>query len=116
MATRPALIVSALLLAFSANSAEIDYQRKWCADHKGRLEVTVPGGRIDCLTDRYAVEFDFAPKWKDCIVQAKWYAIQTGRIPACALITSPTQDIYLKYLEDYLHGTDSYIRVWRIPK
>lgn len=53
--------------------------------------------RVDCLTSNLAVEFDFAPKWAECIGQALYYGKKTKRIPACALIMeNPIKDeIYL---------------------
>jgi hypothetical protein len=33
----------------------------------GQKEVTVSGGRVDILTDEYAIEVDFAKKWKESI-------------------------------------------------
>lgn len=119
MARVTSRLVAALagsLLASGAFAAEADYQRPWCQTMGGRLEIVVKGGRIDCLTDRYAVEFDFARKWKECISQARWYGLQTGKIPACALIVSPSDDRYLRYIEDYLSGTDTYVKVITVPK
>ena len=105
-----------LLLPTLSLAAERDYQDPWCARMGGKTEVPVKGGRVDCLTDRYAVEVDFAPKWKECIAQGRWYGIQTGKIPGCLLIVGPGQEKYVRYVEDYLFGTDVYIRIWTVPK
>ena len=35
--------------------------------------------RVDCLTDIYAVEFDFANKWAESIGQVEYYALKTGK-------------------------------------
>ena len=35
--------------------------------------------RVDCLTDKYAVEFDFANKWAESIGQALHYQLMTGK-------------------------------------
>ncbi len=50
---------------------ERHYQTQWCNAQGGKMEVRVRGGRVDCVTARFAVEFDFAPKWKECISQAR---------------------------------------------
>lgn len=73
------------------------YQQRECIDRWGmtpdRMEYKVPNdptpstpGRIDCLLPGHAVEFDFAPKWPECVGQALYYAKKTGKAPACALI------------------------------
>lgn len=77
---------------------EKKYQAVWCNAHKGAMEYKLPDkARIDCLTDTLAVEFDFAPKWAECIGQAIYYGKKTKRTPACVLIMeNPVKDeIYL---------------------
>lgn len=44
------------------------------------------GTRVDCLTDRLAIEVDFAHKWAESIGQAMNYAAATGKQPAVILI------------------------------
>lgn len=112
-------ILAILLMAIipqCTRAAEVDYQRAWCAAHNGQMEVIVPGGRIDCLTDRYAVEFGFAAKWKEDLAQARWYALKTGKIAAYAVIVGPGDEQYLEYIEDYLSGHDVYVKVIIIAK
>ena len=53
--------------------------------------------RVDCLTEKYAVEVDFAPKWAECIGQALYYGKMTGKQPACVLIMERGEKD-LKYL------------------
>lgn len=53
--------------------------------------------RVDCLTDKLAVEVDFAPKWAECIGQALYYGKMTGKRPACVLIMERGEKD-LKYL------------------
>lgn len=67
--------------------SEKEYQTKWCDARKGQMEYVLKDkARVDCLTDKFAVEFDFAPKWAECIGQAVYYAKKTNRTPACVLI------------------------------
>lgn len=62
------------------------YQERWCAP-RGQMEVVLPdGSRCDCLTDAYAIEFDFGHKWAEAIGQALNYAAQTGKRPGIVLI------------------------------
>ncbi len=44
------------------------YQNKWCDEINGTTEVVLPDNtRADCVTDKLAVEVDFADKWSECI-------------------------------------------------
>lgn len=67
--------------------SEAQYKKLWCEARKGRVEVALNDKtRVDCLTSTLAVEFDFAPKWAECIGQALYYGQKTNRTPACVLI------------------------------
>lgn len=80
---------------------EKEYQAKWCKAHNGTTEYKLNDKmRVDCLTDTLAVEFDFAPKWAECIGQALYYGQKTNKTPACVLIMeNPEKDTkYLKRL------------------
>ena len=72
---------------------EKEYQKYWCSNHNGKTEVVLNDKtRVDCLTDDYAVEVDFAPKWHECIGQAIHYGQQTRKTPACLLIMENGED------------------------
>ncbi len=74
------------------------YQQIWCEKRGGVMEYELPDKtRVDCLTDKYAVELDFAPKWAECIGQALHYGKMTGKQPACVLIMERGEKD-LKYL------------------
>ena len=56
---------------------EREYVSQHCA---GDMEYVLPGRtRVDCLTDKYAIEFDFASKWAEALGQSLHYAYATGR-------------------------------------
>ena len=58
------------------------------------------GARVDCVTEEYAVEFDFANKWAECIGQALYYGIKTNKQPVCAIIIEQPKDKrYIKRLK-----------------
>jgi len=110
------LVVSILALLVSEARAgrlnnEDYYQALWC---KGELEVVLPDStRVDCLTDDYAVEVDFADKWYNGTGQALHYALMTNRLPGLLLIVESLND--LKYVERaqqvaMRHG----IRIWLV--
>lgn len=78
------------------------YQAYWCGKHDGILEYKLNDNtRVDCLTERYAVEVDFANKWAECIGQSLYYGISTKRKPAALLIMeNGEKDIkYLRRLQ-----------------
>ncbi len=73
------------------------YQTKWCKAHKGKMEYRLKDGtRVDCLTDKYAVEIDFATKYHECLGQAQHYSARTGKQGACVLIIENPE--HMKYV------------------
>ena len=52
----------------------------------GKPEVTIDGGRVDIVTDRYAIEVDFLGKWKEGIGQSQFYSSKTKKLPALFLV------------------------------
>lgn len=104
------LPVSRILLLFlflpSLASAEHlhkekEYQNVWCTKARGVTEVVLDDkARVDCVTDEYAIEFDFAPKWAESVGQALYYAEMTGKRPGVVLILEIVGDErYLKRLQ-----------------
>ena len=70
---------------------EHEYVSQYCV---GTIEFILPDRtRIDCLTDKYAIEFDFAPKWAEAIGQSLHYAYMTGRVPGIYLILESRKDM-----------------------
>jgi hypothetical protein len=68
---------------------------------KAGMEVPVKYGRIDLLTDDYAIEVDSLEKFHEAIGQALHYARETGKKPGIAFfIMEPKQSDQekLKYL------------------
>lgn len=87
----PAFLSSSLLLPAveiplppSANEAQ--FISALAGRISGRSEVAIDGGRVDIVTDRYAIEVDFLQKWKEGIGQSQFYANQTKKLPALFLI------------------------------
>lgn len=97
---------------------ERDYQEafnKVYFQGKAQMEVPVKYGRIDLLTDDYAIEVDKLEKFHEAIGQALHYAKETGRKPAVAIFIidhEPGEKEKLKYVKwlcDYYQ-----IRFWYI--
>ena len=57
----------------------------------GQTEMPVEGGRVDVLTDNYAIEVDRLDKWHEGIGQAAHYGMLTKSTPVVALIV-PSDD------------------------
>lgn len=62
------------------------YQIQHCVDLGGKTEVTIDGVRVDCITDEYAIEYDFADKWYNGFSQALLYGELSGLKPRLVLI------------------------------
>ncbi|MBQ3311850.1 hypothetical protein IJG72_07210 [bacterium] len=105
------LIFNCLLLAFCFTEPldigldnkkekykEADYVNKYC---NGKIEYILKDKtRIDCLTDEYAIEFDWGKKWAEGIGQALYYSKMTGKKPAVALIIkSPSENKYAERIK-----------------
>lgn len=105
------------LTAFS-QQYERDYQELIHAAMGGEMEVSVPGGRVDILTDTFAIEIEFAHKWKNAIGQSLWYGLQTNVTPGIVLIKRERSDNkYVIQLGSALAyaGLSERIRVWVYP-
>jgi hypothetical protein len=82
---------------------------------KAETEVSVKYGRIDLLSDEYAVEVDRLEKFHEAIGQALHYAKETGRKPAIAIFIvdhRPGDKEKLKYVMRLCHYYK--IKVWFI--
>ena len=72
------------------NYREADYVNAYC---NGDIEYILNDKtRVDCLTDYYAIEFDWAKKWAESIGQSMYYSEMTGKKPAVAIIMKRKHD------------------------
>lgn len=73
------------------------------------------GKRVDCVTDNFAVEVDFAPKaWAEGIGQALHYGFATGKQPAVLVILETESDCrHLPMLYDTARRNIPRITVWQ---
>lgn len=109
------LLVTASLSSAEHFYKEKDYQKVWCKQAGGITEYVLDDQvRVDCLTDEYAIEFDFAPKWAEAIGQSLYYALKTKRQAAIVLIMeNPHKDE--RYLNRLKAVAERYnIIVWTI--
>ncbi len=116
------IVILSLICSFSnhlfAQKYEKDYINLIHQHFGGQKEVTVKGGRIDILTDQYAIEIDFANKWKESIGQSLWYALQKTKKPGIVLILRDQSEYtYFLQLNSALSfgGLQGKIKVWLWP-
>ena len=78
----------------------------------GKIEYRLPDKtRVDCLTDEYAIEFDWAKKWAESVGQSLYYAKMTGKKPAVAIIMKSIEDErFIKRIETI----DKNIKIFKI--
>ena len=56
------------------------YQTELCNSLDGVMEQSLlDRTRVDCLTDVYAIEVDFAKKWAESVGQSLYYAAMTDK-------------------------------------
>ena len=93
-----------------AKMYEKDYVNMYC---NGQIEYVLPDKtRVDCLTDEYAIEFDYAKKWAESIGQSLYYSKMTNKKPAVAIIVKKESD--KKYI-NRIFTADPDITVFIIP-
>ena len=112
------VILASLLTSYSAHAKrdnpENFYQKQWCQDHNGELEVTMKDGtRCDCVTETHAIEFDFADNWYTAVGQSTHYSIQTGKQAGIVLILeSPDDKKHWNRLINLVDNSALSINVW----
>lgn len=60
----------------------------------GKLEVEIPTGRIDILTDTHAIEVDHARNYRAAVKQALQYGAATKKRPGVALVMDGSLDTF----------------------
>lgn len=109
---------SILLFGSIALAGEREHQVAFCDHLSGQAEVVLEDRtRVDCLTDEYAYEVDFAKKWAESFGQAWHYSIMTGRRPGVLLIVEDMKDLkYLARLTNLVIASDQPFQVWLMIK
>lgn len=99
----PLFLIAGIILVFNLNNPneevkfnEKHYQILLCNKLGGVMEYKLTDNtRVDCLTDNYAIEVDWANKWAEGIGQSLYYAEMTNKKPAVALIVGKKDQRYL---------------------
>lgn len=109
-------LLLAIMTNLTAQSYEWNYRDSIQVILGGTVEYPVESGRVDILTDEYAIEVEFANKWKDAIGQSLWYGLQTNRQPAIVLVNKRKADYkYVIQLGSALSYAKLDIKVWVWP-
>lgn len=94
---------------------ERDYQQYWCTKMNGQQEVQIgDSARVDCLTDKYVVEIEFAPKWEQSVGQSLYYSMLTGKKAGVVLIEQSGNTRYRERLLAVIKQYQLPITVWYI--
>ena len=95
---------------------EADYRDFACKQLEGNIEYVLDdGSRVDCLTDQYAIEFDFAKKWAEAIGQSLYYAEKTGKQPGIILIIPTEKDMrHMEKIKKVVEAKKLNIKLWSI--
>ncbi|MGB3799920.1 MAG: hypothetical protein WA952_08880 [Lewinella sp.] len=104
--------------ALLPGQSEADYVRALATRLHGQTEVSVTSGRVDIVTEEYAIEVDWAHKWKESIGQALWYGLQTSKQAGIILLLRSDADYkYFVQLNSALShgGLEGKIRTWVYP-
>ena len=111
------LLLTASLLQAKHLHKEKYYQKIFCSKINGLIEYELTNKtRIDCLTNTYAIEVDFANKFYEAIGQSLYYGLVTNHSPGIVLILeNPKKDI--KYLKRLMKVAKVHkITVWTLDK
>lgn len=72
---------------------------------------------MDCLTDQYAVEFDFSNKWAEAVGQALYYSMKTGKKAGIVLIMNGnSSNEHLERLKRVVGHYRLGIKIWTINR
>jgi hypothetical protein len=92
------------------------YQNIWCMGMGGIEEKKMADGRrIDCLTENYAIEMDFASKWQEALGQSLEYSILANKKAGIVLILTKQSDyIYWDRLNLVVNTFNLPIKLWKL--
>ena len=123
----PLFITLFSIQAFSATYNEAYHVDVWCKDPKNPIFVTsikksgqveavqVDKTRVDCLTDDYAIEFDWASKYNEAIGQSLGYSLRTLKRPGIVLIMkSDSDEKYWNRLQEIIIRYNLPIQTWKM--
>jgi hypothetical protein len=104
------LYLATLVPGLAQAKTESEYVQEWCT---GAIEYRLEDRtRVDCLTEEYAIEADYARKWAEAVGQSLYYAEMTGLKPGILIILGEDETRYLERLITTIQATRVKVRVW----
>jgi len=96
--------------------SEAFYRDGICKKWNGTPEYTLDdGARVDCLTDQYAVEFDFSNKWAEAVGQSLYYSMKTGKKAGIVLIMNGNNSqAHLERLKEVIRHYRLDVKIWTL--
>jgi hypothetical protein len=98
--------------------SEAEYQKEWCAKHNGEIDYkTQDKTTVDCLTDTYSVELDYAEKWVQAMRKSSDHSLRTGKAPGVVLILQNSADEkHLFKLRKIVEKRRLGIKIWTVGR
>ena len=98
--------------------SEAEYQKEWCAKHNGEIDYkTQEKTTVDCLTDTYSVELDYAEKWVQAMRKSRDHSLSTGKAPGVVLILQNSADEkHLFKLRQVVEKRRLGIKIWTVGR
>ncbi len=98
------------------NRSEMDFVAKFCHARGGQIEKSLRNRRrADCITEKHAIEGDFASKWNEAYYQSQHYAIDADKKAGILLILKNDNDeVYIRKLCDLIAEKQDSIDVFAI--
>jgi len=98
------ILIPVIQLTVGDPSLEKNWVESFRQKINGRSEVPIENGRVDIVTDSYAIEVDYSNKWQEGLGQALHYGDILNKIPTLALIDNDNRAkaerlAQLKYIE-----------------
>ena len=112
------IFLALILIGGDGWGGEKIISKKWCKENGGRAEVVFDDRtRCDCVTGKYAIEFEYAKKWYQAVGQSLHYAIKSGKAPGIILILKNNGDLeYLRSLEATVSYYKLPIKIWKMEQ
>ena len=111
-------IFCTIVAAPSYAMSEAEYQKEWCAKHNGEINYkNQESSTVDCLTNNYSIEFDFAEKWVQSMRKSRDQSLSTGKLPGVVLILQNSADEnYLFKLREVVEKRRLGIKIWTVGR
>lgn len=93
------MLIPIIPIPLNMDSPEKDWTDALAKIINGQSEVQVDRGRVDVMTETYAIEIDFLKKWHEGLGQAIHYGDESDRIGVLALIDENTAQEDLEHIK-----------------